>query len=69
MTINSRVIFTGLMLAIFVAMDAMATTYPYKAWLMPLVVGLPGAALCLFQLFVELRKAAPVPGASAPVAR
>jgi hypothetical protein len=68
-TINSRVVFTGLMLAIFVAMDAMALTYPYKAGLMPLVVGLPGAVLCLFQMIVELRRAGPATVMSAPVGR
>jgi hypothetical protein len=68
-TINSRVVFTGLMLAIFIAMDAMALTYPYKAGLMPLVVGLPGAALCLFQIIVELRRPGDAPVMSAPVSR
>jgi hypothetical protein len=67
--LNSRVIFTGLMLAIFVAMDAMALTYPYKAGLMPLVVGLPGAVLCLFQVIVELRRAGATPVMLAPVGR
>jgi hypothetical protein len=57
MTINGRVAHAGLMLAIFVGMDAMAVTYPFKAALMPLVVGIPGAALCLFRLVVELRGA------------
>ena len=69
MTVNSRVIFTGLMLAIFIAMDAMALTYPYKAGLMPLVVGLPGAVLCLFQVVVELRRADSTPILAAPVSR
>jgi hypothetical protein len=67
--LNSRVVFTGLMLAIFVAMDAMAWTYPYKAGLMPLVVGLPGAVLCLFQVIVELRHAGATPVLLAPVGR
>jgi hypothetical protein len=67
--INSRVIFTGLMLVIFLAMDGMAATYPYKAGLMPLVVGLPGAALCLFQMAVELRRAPAVSASPVPISR
>lgn len=69
MTVNSRVIFTGLMLAIFIAMDAMAATYPYKAGLMPLIVGLPGAILCLVQMIVELRRAGAMPLLAAPIGR
>lgn len=57
MRIDGRVALAALMLAIFVGMDAMAATYPFKAALFPLVVGVPGAALCLFQLLVELRPA------------
>ena len=65
MAINGRIALAGLMLAIFVGMDALAATYPFKAALMPLVVGIPGAALCLFRLLVELRHA-PAPQADAP---
>jgi hypothetical protein len=57
MTLNGRVALAALMLAIFAGMDAMAATYPYKAALMPLVVGIPGAALCLYRLLVELQRA------------
>lgn len=56
MTLNGRVAHASLMLAIFVGMDAMAATYPFKAALMPLVVGVPGAALCLYRLWVEVRR-------------
>ena len=42
MTINGRVAHATLMLAIFVGMDAMALGYPYKAALLPLVVGSAG---------------------------
>lgn len=57
MTLNGRVALAALMLAIFAGMDAMAATYPFKAALMPLVVGIPGAALCLYRLLLELRRA------------
>jgi hypothetical protein len=57
MTLNGRVGLAALMLAIFVGMDAMAAAYPFKAALMPLAVGLPGAALCLYRLLLELRRA------------
>jgi hypothetical protein len=57
MRINGRVAHATLMLAIFVGMDVMALYYPFKAALMPLVVGVPGAVLCLFQLLMELRRA------------
>lgn len=44
------------MLAIFVVMVGIATQYPQQARFMPLVIGIPGIALCLFQLFLELRE-------------
>lgn len=69
MTINGRVAHAALMLAIFVGMDAMAASYPYKAALMPLVVGIPGAALCLFQLLVEVRRAPITSAETRPVKR
>jgi hypothetical protein len=43
------------MLAIFATMVAIATAYPEKARFMPLVVGIPGIALCLLQLTKDLR--------------
>ena len=45
----------GLMLAIFLGFLAVATTYPVSASLMPYVVGIPGALLCLLQVWIELR--------------
>jgi len=68
-TINGRVALASLMLAIFVGMDAMAATYPFKAALMPLVVGIPGALLCLFRLLIELRRAPVVAPAGPPIRR
>lgn len=44
-----------LMLAIFVVMVAIATQYPPQARFMPLVIGIPGIALCLHQLIAEIR--------------
>lgn len=69
MTINGRVAHASLMLAIFVGMDAMAATYTFKAALMPLVVGIPGAVLCLAQLVVEMRRAGVVKREPLPIKR
>lgn len=69
MTINGRVAHATLMLAIFVGMDVVALGYPFKAALMPLVVGVPGAALCLFQLVTELRRAPAAEPQTQPVKR
>lgn len=48
---------TLVMLALFAGMVAVATTYMPDARFMPLVVGLPGVALCLLQLVLDLRRA------------
>lgn len=48
---------TVLMLAIFTTMVVMALGFPANARFMPLVVGLPGIALCLLQLVLDLRGA------------
>jgi hypothetical protein len=45
---------TFLMLAIFVAMVGVATTYPPGAQFMVLVVGIPAIGLCLLQLALDL---------------
>lgn len=42
------------MLAIFGGMVGVATQYPPQARFMPLVVGLPGIALCLVQVVLEI---------------
>src|SRR5690348_11500383 len=49
---------TVLMLAIFTAMVAIAMDFPEGAALMPLVVGIPGIALCLLQLALDYKRAA-----------
>jgi hypothetical protein len=69
MTVNGRVVLASLILAIFVGMDAMAATYPFKAALMPLVVGIPGALLCLFRLAVEMRTPPVTAHAGPPIRR
>lgn len=43
------------MLAIFVSMVGIATQYPPQARFMPLVVGIPAIALCLLQIFLDIR--------------
>jgi hypothetical protein len=43
------------MLAIFVVMVAIATTYPAGARFMPFVVGIPAIMLCLLQIVLDLR--------------
>ena len=68
MTLNARIVLAGLMLAIFLAMVATALTYPANAAFVPLVIGVPGAVLCLIQLATELRNAR-TPAASAAPAR
>ena len=45
---------TVLMLAIFTTMVLMALSFPPNARFMPFVVGLPGIALCLLQLALDL---------------
>ena len=52
---SGRIFMSAVMLAIFVVMVGIATQYPQQARFMPLVIGIPGIALCLFQLFLEFR--------------
>jgi hypothetical protein len=44
------------MLAIFIAFVAVASEYPPQARFMPFVVGIPAIALCLLQIFLDIRK-------------
>lgn len=48
---------TVVMLAIFTAMVMIAWQYPPQSRFMPLVVGIPAIALCLLQLYLDLRHA------------
>ena len=45
------------MLAIFVVMVAVASHYPAQSRFMPFVVGFPAIALCLLQIFLDIRAA------------
>lgn len=51
------------MLAIFVVMVGIATTYPAGARFMPFVVGIPAILLCLLQLLLDIRAAKETPEA------
>lgn len=53
---SGKLFMSVVMLAIFVVMVGIATQYPPQARFMPLVIGIPGIALCLFQLFLEFRE-------------
>jgi hypothetical protein len=48
---------TAIMLVIFTTMVALATQYPEDARFMPLVVGIPGIALCALQLGLDAVRA------------
>jgi hypothetical protein len=48
---------TGLMLLIFAGMVGIALQYPEGARMMPLVIGMPGIALCLLQLVLDAKNA------------
>ena len=52
---SGKIFMSVVMLAIFVVMVGIATQYPPQARFMPLVIGIPGIALCLLQLFLEFR--------------
>lgn len=55
---------TLVMLAIFVLMVGLATQFPPQARFMPLVVGIPGIALCVLQLILDTRNRQSPDGAS-----
>jgi hypothetical protein len=56
-----------LMVAIFAAMTAGASTYPIAARLLPLTVGIPACALALWELIAQSRTTRPVaPARPAP---
>jgi hypothetical protein len=48
---------TAVMLVIFTTMVGLATQYPEDARFMPLVVGIPGIALCVLQLSLDAVRA------------
>ena len=56
MTFNGRTATTFVMLALFVSASVLALNLPQKAAFMPLLIGVPGALLCLWQLALDLRR-------------
>jgi uncharacterized membrane protein len=52
----SRQSMTLFMLLVFVSMVGVALTYPAGARFMPLTVGVPGIALCLLQIVLDMRR-------------
>jgi hypothetical protein len=54
---TGRVVIAFVMFSIFVVMVSIALTYPAQARFMPLVVGIPGIGLTLFELIREVRRA------------
>ncbi len=59
MSVNGKLLMSLVMLAIFAAMVLVAAGYPPEARLLPLVIGIPGLALCLLQVANEIRDARP----------
>lgn len=65
MTFDGRIATTLAMLALFVGACFLAWGLPQKAAFMPLLIGIPGVILCLWQLILDLRRAPAEPEASA----
>jgi hypothetical protein len=57
MPASSNILWTLVMLSIFVVMVALAWDYPPTARFLPFVIGIPGIMLTLFQLTVDIRDA------------
>ncbi len=55
MIFSGRAITSLVMLAIFAAMTVIGMSYPEKARMMPLLVGIPGAIMALAQLIRDIR--------------
>lgn len=55
MTFDSKIFTTLGMLILFSGACLIAAGLPSKAGFMPLLIGVPGALLCLAQLFIDLR--------------
>jgi hypothetical protein len=54
MSVNGKVLMSLVMLAIFVAMVAIASTYPADTRFLPFVIGIPGIVLALIQVVNEV---------------
>jgi len=57
MTFDGRTATTLAMLALFAGACLLALGLPQKAAFMPLLIGIPGVILCLWQLILDLRRA------------
>jgi fatty acid desaturase len=55
MIFSGRAVTTLIMLAIFAGMTVIGMSYPDKARMMPLLVGIPGTILALAQLIHDIR--------------
>lgn len=64
---EGRIATTTVMLALFTGASLLALGFPSKAGFAPLLVGVPGALLCLAQLVIDIRArtASPADGAEA----
>jgi hypothetical protein len=67
MTFDGRLATTLVMLALFAGACLLSLDLPQKAAFMPLLVGIPGTILCLWQLILDLRRPAEAPKPAAPV--
>lgn len=56
MTFDGRTLTSLVMLALFSGACLLALDLPQKAAFMPLLIGIPGALLCLWQLVLDLRR-------------
>ncbi len=61
MTFNGRTATSLVMLALFVTACILALSLPSKAAFMPLLVGIPGTILCLWQVILDLRRSPSAP--------
>ena len=61
MTFDGRTLTSLVMLALFSGACLLALDLPQKAAFMPLLIGIPGALLCLWQLVLDLRRPADAP--------
>lgn len=54
---SGKIAVSAVMLAIFAGMVLMATAYPPDSRFLPFVIGIPGTALCVVQLAIEIAAA------------
>ncbi len=55
MPVSSNILWTLVMLSIFVVMVALASDYPPTARFLPFVIGIPGIVLTVLQLAIDIR--------------